>query len=192
MLIPFAKRVCKDVESWVLSCGVVHAAFSESSEEQAVRNMQNLLDRAAVELSHEPNSVVVLDDFNFCFGKCQAMMKELLTQHTLNLPNGQKISASKLIIILTSDLTHLGVDIQRGESYEQALEQVEAAAKQFWGETSLISSVARIIPFAPLSDGEIIKVVDKMMILIERDIRFRINLALQKLEEADNFNEGFV
>lgn len=176
------KHICTDVESWTMSCGVVHTVFSETSEEDAARNMQNFLERLAVELQHEPSTVAVLDDFNFCFGKCQTLLKELLMQHTLDHPNGQKVSAKKAILLMTSDLTYLGLEIQRGEEYDVALDLVETAAKNYWGSGELVSTIARTIPFAPLTDGEIIKVVDKMLALIDREIHFRVARHFRKLE----------
>eukprot|EP00511_Aplanochytrium_stocchinoi_P000194 CAMPEP_0204822234 /NCGR_PEP_ID=MMETSP1346-20131115/424_1 /ASSEMBLY_ACC=CAM_ASM_000771 /TAXON_ID=215587 /ORGANISM="Aplanochytrium stocchinoi, Strain GSBS06" /LENGTH=258 /DNA_ID=CAMNT_0051948327 /DNA_START=366 /DNA_END=1142 /DNA_ORIENTATION=- len=147
--------------------------------------MTNILYRAAEELRYEPRAVIILDDFNYCVGQCEKMLKELLLSHTLTTEKGEKVSAQDATIILTSDLTYMGLEIERGETYENALGLVEKAALEHWGANSLIHSASVLIPFAPLSDAEIIKVVDRMMKLTGSSIRHRINHELALLEKKN-------
>ena len=187
------ERTCVDgsaLENWLLTCGIVHRSFNEGSEEDAVVAMNSVLERAAEELLREPRTVVILDDFNYCIGQCEKVLKDALLHHTLTTRKGEKVSTKDATIILTSDLTYLGLEIPRGESYEGALEAVETAANEHWGETSIIVTAANLIPFAPLSDVEIVKVVDRMISQTADNVRFRIKQALAQ-EEAKNRDRSY-
>lgn len=180
------ERTCVDaseLDNWLLTCGIVHRSFNEAGEEEAMVAMKSVLERAAEELLREPRTVVILDDFNYCIGQCEKMLKDALLHHTLTTAAGEKVSTKDATIILTSDLTYLGLEIPRGESYETALEAVEAAAHEHWGKSSMILTAAHLIPFAPLSDVEIIKVVDRMISQTGDNVRLRIEQALRQ-EEA--------
>mmetsp|Transcript_3111 Transcript_3111/g.4465 ORF Transcript_3111/g.4465 Transcript_3111/m.4465 type:complete len:429 (+) Transcript_3111:126-1412(+) len=186
----------KRLKNWRQACGVVSTTFHddfaaqedcENGDQECKENgygnvvqLKEFLKIAAEELYFEPQSVLVLDDFNFCTKKCAAMLKELITTQSLVNKFGRTVSASRAVIVLCSDMTNMGLMLDPMESYEFALQRVEAAAKDYWGETSVIISRSIHVPFAPLSDIEVIKIVGTIVNQVRERVRRRIDLFLTK------------
>jgi len=161
---------------WRSACGIVHKTVFLGEEAEPIRSF---LDRASQELKFQPKSVLILDDFNNCDSACATNLKDLLSSHIATSLTGETVSASQAVIIICSDLTNMGLSLSPSESYETALEKVSSVAIETWGRDSLIISKGQIVPFAPLSDHDIIKIIDLIMNQQKQWINKRIVKYLQ-------------
>mmetsp|Transcript_8326 Transcript_8326/g.15305 ORF Transcript_8326/g.15305 Transcript_8326/m.15305 type:complete len:429 (+) Transcript_8326:426-1712(+) len=154
------------LDDWRQACGIVYTAFHDDSFETSNGNKQLLsqfLESAALELKKEPHSVLILDDFNFCKRDCGTMLKTLLSQHIITSRSGEVISASRAVIVFCSDLTDMGLVLDRSQDYESAVRLVEDAAETFWGRDSVLITKSVHLPFAPLQTAEFKRIIDSIV-----------------------------
>ena len=131
----------RNLTNWEETCGVLLVDFSHIGDggKFAAEKLARALERAAEELIHHPNAVIIFDDFNYCVGPCSRMLRKLLTSHVVETKDGRIVSAREAMIILTSDLHQFGLQLEPGEMYEQSLKRVEDAARSI-GRRAAVSS----------------------------------------------------
>lgn len=191
---PLLTRSCTEdsakLEDWRQACGIVTATFAEPQEGSSTPDAQNegilrsFLRKAAQVLEDEPRVVLVLDDFVYCKGSCVSMLKDLLTKGVFSHPDkGDAISAKQSLIVLTTDLREFGLLLDPSQTYQSAVDTVQQAIEDYWGADSFIPSVVTHIPFTPLTNLELLKIVDQIVIRVARQIKHRIDKNLNNLLE---------
>ena len=158
--------------------------------EFAANRLSRALERAAEELSHHANAVIIFDDFNYCVGPCSRMLRKLLTSHVVETEDGRIVSAREALIILTSDLHQFGLQLEPGEIYEQSLKRVGDAAKEYWTESSVFLSRALLVPFASLSERDLLKILDMILKKAERRLHLRLQEALHVEAKSQSNKEN--
>jgi len=200
----FLSRRCDELnqklEIWRQACGINYIKFHfraddepESEENPSdASQMRLFLEMAAKSLEEEPNSVLIFDDFNHCGRTCVSMLKELLTMHSITVSKGKQtvVSASRAVVVICSDLTNMGLNLDPDETYESALRAVEQATEEFWGKHSTVITKAHIIPFSPLTDAELLRIVENIVARAKRLVGKRISKALA--EKTEKTGKNFV
>eukprot|EP00924_Labyrinthula_sp_SR-Ha-C_P005753 maker-scaffold_14-snap-gene-4.49-mRNA-1 protein AED:0.00 eAED:0.00 QI:17/1/1/1/1/1/2/54/462 len=185
-----------ELTSWLESCGVFQTQFVLGNEAENLKSLNHVLDDLATFLDVSQDSkalraVLVLDDFNLCEGKCQENKNlKLLVNDGYLVKEGKKIFASRIGIFFTSDLTNMGLRLERGEEYTTALDKVTTAAKSFWKKNLVVENM-KLIPFSPLSDAEIIKIIEKVLDMTRFTIKNRIEAQLQQQSQVDDVEYAF-
>ena len=179
-----------DLNHWLQMCGVVRIDFSHMGGGHddgafAAEKLAQELELAAEEVLYHPNAVLIFDDFNYCVGPCERMLREFILSHALKTRDGRVVSAKECLIILTSDLHQFGLQLEPGEVYEEALKRVEDAAREYWKRGSVFLSRAVLVPFASLSDHELLKILDMILDLTRDAVRRRVERALRLKEKSD-------
>ncbi|GBG28857.1 Chaperone protein ClpB [Hondaea fermentalgiana] len=183
------KRSCAEndpkLDSWRKACGIVTTSFTnpqEKAKDPDAHNIQKIktfFQRAAQTLRKDPRAVLVFDDFVYCKRGCVTELKTLLTEGSFTDPvTGASVSAKKSLIILTTDLREFGLMLDPGLSYEDAVQTVQDAVDDYWGQGSFVSSVVRHVPFTPLTNLELMRITDQIVERVGADVKNRISKKL--------------
>jgi hypothetical protein len=173
------------LREWWMACGVVYQQMVHIDD---VTVLDAFLRDAARELQRYPRAVLVLDDFNLCGRTCAQRLKEAVQERFLRTADGVQVSASRATIIFCSDLTDIGLALERSETYDNALAKVRDAAEQHWGKAAGLLALSTLIPFAPMSDMEVLHVISHTLAEVEHIVKMRVARSLA--ERASSSAEG--
>lgn len=183
------------LQSWLMMCGTIRTAFLENEEDQGRSKMDATLMRAAEMLRYNEREgiILVFDDFNFCTGECEKKMIEFIEKKELVTAQGHVIDASRVILILTSDLSREGILLPDGindqKDFDYAKNVVLNAARKRWNEKDekikYFFNASTMIPFVQLSVSEIRKLLSNEFEHLENKVRKQIENAFKNQMDSE-------
>ena len=94
---------------------------------------------------------------------------------------------------MTSDLTRFGLTLDPGVEYSDALAEVSRSAREFWDESSIVIAKPLMVPFAPLSDHELLRVVGRQIDDTRTTVERLVGMELDRVRRShlqDNPSTG--
>jgi hypothetical protein len=101
-------------------------------------------------------------------------------------------SLKNCVILVTSDLSMEGLRLFPGEERSVAMQRILDVVGVTWGEDSLWNDRAFIVPFAPYSDLELVKILELTIKEFEKDLEQNIAEALDREKAKRNIKYGEV